>query len=103
MSLQVYTDISNNNLRKSLIVPSELTTVYIRNTGITSLRLLRIVFKPTDMTFVGGLSITDRLTTIVTDLIIEPEQSVPLYLIADGVSSEIIKSNSILNISLEYL
>lgn len=104
MSLIIVKDSSTAlHTNKRVEIPTEGGKVFIRNVGMTPLRLLRITFENNLENFIGGLDSEDMSNIIRTDIILKPKELVPLFVASSVVSDEIIKSKSILNVYLEYV
>ena len=105
MTLKVFTTADEKNLAVKYINTSKTNTVYVKNIGTAPVTLYRVLLSNTDMLFTVtkdefGEGSSD---TLITNDLILPGQTLKLYLSNKKEVSNIIATESLVGITLEYV
>lgn len=104
MSLEIYNDTSGSALFKNTVTLGELNTLYIRNTGVSSKRLMRVRVIKTDTDFgISLLGPDSKVLVLLPNKEITPGSSLPLYIESSSNSGIRIASKGVVNLLLEYI
>jgi len=103
MSLRIYTDVDRDVQLTEYITIGTPNKLYIKNIGNRTINLYRVKVNKTDVSFVGWFTESNKSDVLVTNRVISPGEYIEFYLQSIDTSDILIKSKSIVDISMEYV